>query len=196
MNRIAWLRMIATIAVAVLLAGWIYESHPTWFRNHSSFTLPVLAARPTVIPSGVAAHPRRTATPAVPRVGSTQHLDDIWITPMHTSESQGADGILPNIGDQFLIVSLRIVNRSQFDYSVRASDYQVLDGNGELNPPLTKDFTRRRLRDVMLIPHGRTIGTLIFEVPLRGPVATLIYQHDTLDPSKRKEWQLNDRPSN
>jgi uncharacterized protein DUF4352 len=193
MNRLAWLRMIASIAAAALLAGWIYESHPGWFRNHSSFTMPLLAARPTAVH---AVHSRSTATPAVPRVGTTQHLDGIWITPMRIAPSQGANGILPNLGDQFLIVSLRIVNRTQFDYSVHASDFQVLDGHGELNPALTKDFTRKGLRAVVLIPQGHTIGTLIFEVPQHSKAVTLIYQHDTLDPSKRKEWQLNDSSSN
>ncbi len=164
MNRLAWLRMIASIAAAVLLAGWIYESHPGWFRNHSSFSMPLLVSRPTAVR---ATHSQPTATPAVPRVGTTQHLDGIWITPMRMAPSQGADGVLPNLGDQFLVVSLRIVNRTQFDYAVHSGDFQVLDGNGELNPPLTKDFTRRGLRAVTLIPQGRTIGTLIFEVPMQ-----------------------------
>jgi hypothetical protein len=189
MNRLAWLRMIASIAAALLVGGWIYESHPGWFRNHSSFTMPLLVSRPTAVrsaPSGP------TATPAVPRVGTTQHLDGIWITPMRMAPSQGMNGVLPNLGDQFLVVSLRIVNRTQFDYSVHSGDFQVLDGNGELNPPLTKDFTRKGLRAVTLIPHGHTTGTLIFEVPRYSNAVTLIYQHDTLDPSKRKEWQLND----
>ena len=190
MNRLAALRMVVSIAIAALLAWWIYATHPGWFRNHSFFTLPAAPPHPTAIHGATPVHPRPTATPAVPRVGTTQHLDDIWITPMLTSESQGADGILPNIGDTFLIVHLRIFNRSQFDYPVRTSDFTVLDSHGELNPPLDRDFTRRRLRQVILIPQGHTTGTLIFEIPLRNPVATLIYQHDTLDPTKRKEWQL------
>ncbi len=193
MTRLAWFRMIASIAIAVLVAGWIYESHPGWFRNHSSFTMPLLISRPTAVRS---THARPSPTPAVPQVGTTQHLDGIWITPMRIAPSQGANGVLPNIGDQFLVVSLRIVNRTQFDYSVRSSDFQALDGNGELNPALTKDFTRRGLRAVLLIPQGHTLGTLIFEVPSHTRAVTLIYQHDTLDPSKRKEWQLNDSPSN
>src|SRR6185312_6113131 len=194
MNRLAWARMFATIAVAVVLAGWIYTSHPGWFSNHSSFSLPGLAPRPTAVHSSTPKHPRPTPTPAVPRIGTTQHLDDIWITPMHMATSQGQGGILPNLGDQFLIVSLRIVNRSQFDYPVRPTDFQMLDGHGELDTALTRDFTRRHLRTVTLIPHGHTAGTLIFEVPFNESVTTLIYQHDTLDPSKRKEWQLDDRP--
>ena len=190
MNRVAWLRMTASILVAILLALWIYASHPGWFRNHSSFTLPLISSKPTAIPGPAHPRPHPTATPAVPRVGTTQHLDDIWITPMRIEASQGAEGILPNYGDEFLIVHLRIVNRSQFDFPVRTSDFQGLDSHGELDPPLDKDFTRRKLREVILIPQGHTIGTLIFEIPLHNPVATLIYQHDTLDPTQRKEWQL------
>lgn len=190
MNRLAWVRMIISIGIALILAWWVYATHPGWFSNHSSFTLPVLAPKPTAIPGPATPRPRLTPTPAVPRVGTVQHLDDIWITPMFIEESAGANGILPNIGDQFLIVHLHLVNRSQFDFPVRTTDFQVLDSRGELSPSLIKDFTRRRLREVTLIPRGFTSGTLIFEVPLHNPVATLIYQHDPLDPSKRKEWQL------
>src|SRR6185312_1348993 len=100
MNRLAWLRMVASIVVALLVAGWIYETHPGWFRNHSSFTMPLLVSRPTAVRS---VHAQRSATPAVPRVVTTQHLDGIWITPMRITASLGADAILPNIGDQFLI---------------------------------------------------------------------------------------------
>lgn len=190
MNRHAWIRMTVSIVMALILAWWVYAAHPGWFRNHSSFSLPVLAPKPTAIVGQPTPRPRFSPTPAVPRVGTTQHLDDIWITPMFIEESGGADGILPNIGDQFLIVHLHLVNRSQFDFPVRTTDFQVLDSRGELAAPLTRDFTRRRLREVTLIPRGYTSGTLIFEVPLHDPVATLIYQHDPLDPSKRKEWQL------
>jgi hypothetical protein len=120
----------------------------------------------------------------------TLHLDDIWITPYQVQHSQGANGIVPNIGDEFLIVYLRIKNRSQVDFPVHQADFQVLDGHGQIDPPLSQDFTRQRLREVQLIPGGHCEGTLIFEAPMHDPVAALVYQPDALDPSKRKLWLI------
>ncbi|HVA89435.1 MAG TPA: hypothetical protein VNL71_06305, partial [Chloroflexota bacterium] len=90
MNRLAWVRMTVTIVMAVILAWWVYAAHPSWFSNHSSFTLPVISPKPTTIPGPAKPPPRPTPTPAVPRVGTTQHPDDIWITPMFIEESRGA----------------------------------------------------------------------------------------------------------
>lgn len=183
-------RMLLTIAAGLVLAGIIYFWHPGWFSNRSSFQLPVLPPTPTAGPTAIPAVKRPTPTPITPRVGMAQHIDDVWIAPIHVQHTQGAGGIVPNVGDEFLVVYLRIANRSQQDYSVRVGDFQILDGNGELDPPLLQDFTRQRLREVRLIPQGHTSGTLIFEVPRTERVATLIYEPDTLDPSKRKEWLI------
>ncbi len=182
--------MIGAIAGALLLAWWIYASHPAWFRNHSVFQLPEpvhhAALAPTVVPSAL----RPSPTPVQPRVGMTLHLDDIWVTPLRLYHSQGAGGNRPNLGDEFLIVHLLIRNRSQFDYQVQTSDFQVLDSQGQLDPPLEQNFTLMRLREVKLIPGGHTEGTLVFETPLHDAAARLIYEPDQLDPTKRKEWLL------
>jgi hypothetical protein len=126
----------------------------------------------------------------MPHVGQEQHLDNIWVTPLHVGHSQGAQGIVPNLGDEFLVVSLRIRNLSQNDFLVREGDFFVLDSHGEIDPPLDHDFTRMHLRAVRLIPHGYTYGTLVFEAPVHDPAATLVYQPDILDPTKHLEWLL------
>lgn len=200
MRRLPLPRFLATVAIAFLLSGWIYLSHPGWFSNHSSYSLPTpprSTSANATLPVPPAASPRpvpratSTPTPSMPRVGTVQHLDGIWVTPRRVGHSQGAADILPNVGDEFLVVDLHIQNRSQSDYAVRASDFSVLDSHGQLASPLTRDFTRRHLRgEIDLIPQGYTDGTLIFETPLRDPSARLYYQPDALDPTKRKEWLL------
>jgi hypothetical protein len=181
-------RMIATIGAGLAVAAVVYITHPEWFRNTSVFTLPQAGLTPTAGPTVAA--PRPTSTPATPLVGMTQHLDDIWVTPFWVEHSQGTPGILPNLGDEFLVIHVRIRNLSQNDFPVRLQDFQVLDSHGQLDPPLTQNFTRRGLREVHLVPLGHTEGTMIFEVPMRDPGAILMYQPETLDPSKRKEWLL------
>src|SRR5579871_3709371 len=143
-------RMIATIGAGLLVAAALYLTHPEWFRNTSVFTLPPAGLTPTAGPT--IAVPRPTNTPATPHVGMTQHLDDIWVTPFWIEHSQGASGIVPNLGDEFLVVHVRIKNLSQSDYPVRLLDFQVLDSHGQLDPPLIQNFTRRGLREVHLVP--------------------------------------------
>jgi uncharacterized protein DUF4352 len=192
MGRYGLTRLFATIAGALVIAGLLYISHPEWFTNKSVYSLPTTEGTtptPAIAPP-IPTPPKPTPTPSTPRIGMTQHLDDIWITPLRIDHSQGTRDIQPNLGDEFIVIHLRIRNRSQVDYPVRTSDFQVLDGNGAIDPPLAQDFTRMRLREVRLIPKGHIDGTLIFEVPLKNPAARLIYQHDALDPSKRKEWIL------
>lgn len=190
MSRIAWRRMLLTIGAAVALVGLLYWWRPSLFDGDSSYSLPVVPNTPTI---GVLV-PRPTAKPtptlSIPAIGMTQHLDNVWVTPYHLERSQGGGGILPNVDDEFAVVFLRIVNRSDSDFHVSVGDFTVLDSHGQLDPPLPNDFTRRGLREVRLIPQGYTKGTLIFEVPKADTGAELIYQPDVLSPSKRKIWIL------
>jgi Domain of unknown function (DUF4352) len=187
MRKVHLIRMVSTIAIAVLLAVVVVLSHPEWFTDKSTYILPTNGLTPKPRDNPTAA-PRASATPATPRIGMTQHVDDIWVTPRHVDHSQGEHGIVPNIGDEFLIIHLKIVNRSQVDFPVQLSDFKVLDSNGQIDPPMQQDFTRSRLREVQLIPGGHTEGTLVFETPLGDSAAVLMYQPDTLDPLKRKLW--------
>ena len=190
MSHIAWRRMLLTIGAAVALVGLAYLWHPNWFETDSSYTLPAVAGTATAGPVPTQAKPKPSPTLAVPLIGMTEHLDNIWVTPYHLERSQGGSGIAPNLGDEFLVVSVRIVNRSDADFRVTTSDFMVLDSQGQIDPPLATDFTRRRLREIRLIPQGHTVGTLIFEAPKADPAAELVYQPDVLSPSKRKIWIL------
>lgn len=187
MDRSPVVRFLLTLGGALVVAGWLYFAHPTWFANHSAYVMPVAAVQPTTGPTPI---PRPTPTPAMPHVGQEQHLDNIWVTPLRVNHSQGANGILPNLDDEFLVVYLRLRNLSANDFPVRAGDFFVLDSHGEIDPPLDHDFTRTRLREVRLIPHGYTIGTLVFEAPVHDLAATLVYQPDILDPTKHLEWLI------
>ncbi len=190
MSHIAWRRMLLTIGAAIALVGLAYWWHPSWFETDSTYTLPPTAITATPGLAATPPKPKPTPTLAIPPVGMTQHLDNVWVTPYHIERSQGGNGILPNYGDEFVVVSLRIVNRSDSDFRVLSGDFMVLDSHGQIDPPLLNDFTRRRLREVRLIPQGYTSGTLIFEVPKADSSAELMYQPDFLSPSKRKTWIL------
>lgn len=186
-------RLLATILMGLIVAIAIYATHPDWFRNRSIYTLPIVGGSPTANATAQAMATKRPSpkpTPTVPTINMTLHLDDIWITPYRVERVRGGQGLAPNLSDTFLVVYLSIVNRSQVDYPVRVSDYQVLDGHGALDPPIAESFTHMRLREVRLIPHGFIRGTLVFEVPLQDTMVRLIYQPDPLDPTKQKIWVL------
>lgn len=189
-------RLLTTVAVACVVAAVLYFTHPGWFQNRSPFSLPIV---PAASPTPGAVLVKRPTQPAVHcpttsqrdlTMHSTQHLDNVWITPYHVTRVTGLGGIMPNIGNQFLEVHLDIQNCSTSDYPVRTGDFEVLDADGVLDPPTVENVTRQRLREVRLIPQGFVRGLLVFEVPSRARAVTLIYQPDPLDPSKRKEWPL------
>jgi hypothetical protein len=188
-------RLVTTIAIAMIVAGVVYVTHPDWFRNRSSYSLPVVdqgtpTAGATVPSAPTRIRPKPQPTATVPSINMTLHLDDIWITPFRIEYSRGGNGLTPNLNDSFLVAYLSIANRSQVDYPVRTSDFQVLDSHGALDSPIPEDFTHLRLREVRLIPHGYIRGTLVFEVPLHDPTVRLIYQPDPIDPTKQKIWVL------
>lgn len=190
MSQIAWRRMLLTIGAAIAVVGLMYLWHPGWFETDSTYTIPAVIGTPTPGLQPTPPKPKPTPTLAVPPVGMTQHLDNVWITPFRLERSQGGNGIVPNIGDDFDVVSLRIVNKSDSDIHVLFADFMVLDSHGQIDPPLVNDFNRRMLREVRLIPQGYTVGTLVFEVPKADTAAELIYEPDFLSPSKHKVWIL------
>ena len=191
MSQVAWRRMLLTIGAAIALVGLAYLWRPSWFESDSTFTLPVVAGTATLGPAPTQPRPKPSPTLAIPSVGQMQHLDNINVTPYHLERSQGGRGILPNLGDEFLVVSFRISNHSDSDFRIAAGDFYVIDSHGQVDPPLQDDFTRRRIREIRLIPLGHTEGTLIFEVPKADPASRLYYQPDVLSPSKRKIWILS-----
>jgi hypothetical protein len=190
MSHVAWLRMLSTIGAAMILAGLLYLWHPGWFSNDSVYSIPPAVTTPTAGVQPTPAPAKPTPTPQIPRVGMTEHLDNVWITLRRLDHSQGGHGILPNLGDEFLIAYLHIENRSESAYRISLGDFQVLDSHGQIDPPLLVDFTRRRLREVSLVPGGHSDGTLIFEAPKGDLAAQLVYQPDVLSPSKHKVWLL------
>jgi hypothetical protein len=183
---------MATIAAALAVAALLYFSHPAWFDSGTDLTLPPVLVTPTGGPTAVPrpTHPRPTPTATMPHVGMAQHLDNISITPYRIDRVSGTRALEPNIGDEFLAVHLYIQNRSQDDYPVRISNYEVIDSHGVVDSPLIENFTREGLREVSLVPKGYIRGVLVFEVPASDPAAILVYQPDPLNPGKRKEWLL------
>jgi hypothetical protein len=192
MRRYSLLRLVTTVAAALVVAGLLYYSHPGWFDTGANLTLPPVAPRPTGGPTAISrsTHVKPTPTVAIPRVGMAQHLDDVWINPTRVSHINGTRTAQPNIGDIFLAVHVLIQNRSQYDYPVRLSAFEVIDSHRVIDPPLTENITHQGLREVSLAPRGYISGVLVFEVPAADPQATLIYQPDPLNPTKRKEWVI------
>lgn len=189
-------RLLTTVAVACVVAALLYLTHPGWFENKSPFSLPPAASSsptPGPVPVKRPTQPAEHCPTANQRnlsTRTTQHLDNVWITPYRVTRSSGFGSTMPNIGNEFLLVHLDIQNCSTSEYPVRLSDFEVLDGDGVLDPPTVESVTRQELREVRLIPEGFIRGALLFEVPATNHAVTLIYQPDPLDPSKRKEWPL------
>jgi hypothetical protein len=124
------------------------------------------------------------------RLDETQHLDNIWLTPVRLEHVLHDRNYPINEGDEILDVYLNIENRSDQKYTAAPDRFVVQDSNGVQNPHLDYDPSRHRLRMVTLVPGGHIYGTVAFEVPTGDPHLQLIYSPDIINPNHRKIWLL------
>ncbi|GAC1401449.1 MAG: hypothetical protein NVSMB65_18920 [Chloroflexota bacterium] len=191
-QRPLW-RLWLSVGTATLALIWLTFAHPRLFAD-------VLTPRPApTVPAGIAtplptATAAPTATPAtrIYHLGETQHLDNIWLTPMALRRLVD-HGYPLNAGDEILSLVMTIENRSDQKYTVNLAHFVVQDSNGVQNPHLTYDPSHLRLREVTLIPTGHIRGTITFEVPAHDAHLQLIYSPDIINPNKRKFWHLGPR---
>jgi hypothetical protein len=192
LRRPRW-RFLLSVGGALVVLAWLIYGHPSVFTN--AFLEP--SPTPTV-PGILPPVPIPTATPLpsptpsirIYHLGETQHLDNIWLTPMRLQPYLNDRAYSVNDGDEIIDVYLLIENRSDQKYTANPSLFVVQDSNGVQNPRLEYDPSHHRLRLVTLVPGGHTSGTVAFEVPQGDPRLALVYSPDIINPNHRKIWHL------
>ena len=198
-RRRSTMRLVVSIAVAMVAALALYTLQPSWF------TAPA-AAR---LHGGVRAVPApkpKSHLPHLHYLGQQQRVDNVAITPVHVTYTRGSGSEVANTGYVYVIVTLRIVNQRGQDYgfvpdvtcAVQYCHFYVRDSQGEKNPPTPYDPYHTRLRAVVLQDGGHQQGSLTFEVPERDVQAhtlQLLYYHDPLgDANSVVHWELRPPP--
>jgi hypothetical protein len=199
-RRRSTMRLVVSIAVAVVAALALYTLQPSWF------TAPA-AAR---LHGGVRVVPAPKPKPHLPHLhylGQQLRVDNVAITPVHVTYTRGNGSEVANTGYVYVIVTLRIVNQRGQDYgfvpdvtcAVQYCHFYVRDSQGEKNPPTPYDPYHTRLRAVVLQDGGHQQGSLTFEVPERDVQAhtlQLLYYHDPLgDANSVVHWELRPPPN-
>lgn len=197
--RRSTLRLVLSILVALAAALALYVLQPGWF-SVPSVGAPKPAA--TSVPS-----PTPKPKPvAVPRLGESQRVDNVAVTPLDVTYTRGNGSVVANQGDVFAVIMMQFVNHSGHDITfvpnvnctIPYCNFYVSDSQGEKNPPIPFDPFHTRLRAVVLQDGGRQQGTYTFEVPerdVRDHALQLLYYHDpVLDANSVRHWLLEKAP--
>jgi len=188
-------RLVASLAAAVLAVALLYLWQPGWFAAPSSAQPPPQhTAPPTPTPAPKA--------PALAYLGQERRVDNIAVTPISVTYTHGNGTQQANHGDIYAIVTVLFVNHSGHDWVLSPNfncilplcSFYLVDSLGEKNPPVAFDPFRTRLRAVILQDNGRQQGSVTFEVPEHDVVAHTLqfeyYPSPVFDANNVRTWLL------
>lgn len=198
-SRRSTVRFVLSILVALALAFALYLFEPGWF------SAPV-AAGPQTAPQPTPTPTPKPRPPRLPYLGEARHFDKYVLTPLSVRYTSGNGATAANVGNVFVVVTLRYANVSGADFTLIPTvncglpycNFYVLDSQGEKNPPVAFDPYHTRLRPVVLTPGGHEEGSYTFEVPehdVKTHSLQLLYYPDPLaDANNVKHWLLEYPP--
>lgn len=135
-----------------------------------------------------------SSTPAAPaKVGSTITVDNVAVTLISVKAISGDEFIKPKTGNQFVVVTVKIVNKSGSDFEYNPFDFNVKSGTGNLTHPEVAPSTYKgnnELEDGSLAPGGNVTGDIIFQAPKGDHKAALTWQPSIFDSKSDNAWNL------
>lgn len=192
------LRLILTIAAALVVVLGLYVLQPSWFAAPVAANPPA-SATPTPTPV-----PKPKPAPRQYYIGDGHRADGVWITPISVQYTPGSGANQANQGYTYAVVTLRIENHLTQDYTFNPNinclqycNFYVQDTLGEKIPPIEYDPYRTKVRAVVLQSLGHQVGSYTFEVPrgdARDHRLVLLWYHNPLvDPDTVFHWNLRPR---
>jgi len=203
-SRRSAVRFALSVGVAIVAVLAIHLYQPGWFTA-SALPAPGPTAQPG--PTATPAPPPRPK-PSDPYVGGSHvSADNIKVTLLDIQYTSGGGGRVPNKGNTFAIVRLRVENLQGKDYPFLPNvncqlqvgcNFYVQDDQGEKNPPIPYDPFNTALRAVVLQPGGQQDGSYTFEVPARDKdsdrLKLLWYPQPLIAPDTLYHWILESDP--
>jgi len=203
-RKVSTLRFIISLIAALSIVLAVFRLQPDWFSPNSNVV-------PTSV-AGVAITPTPTFTPKLtsshyPYLGQGITIGNITILPLTMRYTYGSSANQPNVGNEFAVVMLRLVNHQDKDYDVIPNvpcplvtcNFYLRDSEGRKNPPLSYDPFRTQLRPVILQPSSAIEGSYTFEVPRydaeHNSLQLLYYDNPLLNADSVTHWQLKVLPS-
>ena len=136
-----------------------------------------------------------TATPKAPaKVGSTITDDGVLCTLVSAKVVQGDQYIKPDSGNVFVLVTVKIVNKSSSEFEYNPYDFNAEWSTGNLThpeilyPDSVSDSTQ--LHDGTLAVGGTVQGQILFQVPKDDHQAKLTWQPGFFSDKTSDAWLL------
>ncbi|MCL2094777.1 DUF4352 domain-containing protein [Candidatus Saccharibacteria bacterium] len=101
---------------------------------------------------------------------------EITVTAVERNWSSGNQFIAPNSGNEFVVVTVSIENKSDRNINFNPFDWRMQNGDGAIEGHSWTAEANNALGSGELIPNGRRSGTILFEVPDGDDNLTLHYR--------------------
>jgi hypothetical protein len=127
-------------------------------------------------------------------VGSTITENGVSCTLVSVHVIQGDGSIEPDAGKEFIVVTVKIVNRSGREFDYNPFDFHTESGSGnitdhELLPPTT--YTgKNELKAGTLADGGTVTGDMVFQVGIGDHKAALTWQPGVFGNKTDNAWNL------
>lgn len=135
-----------------------------------------------------------SSTPAAPaKVGSTITVDKVSVTLVSVKKLVADEFTKPKSGNQFIVVHVKMVNKSGSEQSYNEFDFHAKSGSGNITdvevPPST--YKGNDLIDSGTLANGGTVeGDLVFQVGKTDHKAQLTWQPSFFDNAGDNAWNL------
>lgn len=126
------------------------------------------------------------------KVGETATFDDksITVTDVQRNYDTGNQFAQPESGQEFVIVTVNIVNNSDKTLDYNTFEFKMQDSNGvQQNEALTA-LSEGKLNSGSLAKGGKVTGKLAYEVPKDDPGLKLLYQNFSFFDNKAITFNL------
>lgn len=126
------------------------------------------------------------------KVGETATFDDksLTVTDVQRNYDTGNQFAQPESGQEFVIVTVNIVNNSDKTLDYNTFEFKMQDSNGvQQNEALTA-LSEGKLNSGSLAKGGKVTGKLAYEVPKDDPGLKLLYQNFSFFDNKAITFNL------
>jgi hypothetical protein len=138
-----------------------------------------------------------TATPKsakAAKVGDTITIDNVSCTLMSVKPLQGDEFTQPKSGNEFVVVHVKIVNKSGSEADYNPFDFHIKTGTGnitdeEFAAPSTYT-SNNELQSGKLADGGKVEGDIIFQAPIGDHAAALTWQPSFFGNEGDNAWNL------
>ncbi|XBM33797.1 DUF4352 domain-containing protein [Bacillus licheniformis] len=96
-------------------------------------------------------------------LNETADLDGTHITVTNVKKSMGNEYFKPNNGNEYVVATLNIENKSDKDISYNPLDFQIQNEDGQITHNTFGPSDDNDLSSGNLTPNGKVSGTITFE---------------------------------